>query len=202
MKRVLKFLLRVVALALALTLAAVLFPYAKQWLSALLPQGKYARYSTQLTHEMEKAGELTALRCNDTGMMEARTNALLVGSVQEVRVPYAYEIGLGFSLSSVRLTATDTGLTVAVPETQMLYDSFQVTGEPDVKDFWYHLTESRYQEMLNEQAAACRAAYLENDQCQKEAWDAACEALNTLLTQWAGEQLPLTFVKAGSAPDA
>ena len=200
MKRLLKFLLRVAALALALTLAAALFPYARQWLAALLPQGKYERFSSQLTHEMEKAGELTAVRYSDTGVMEAQTNALLIGSVQQVRVPYSYEIGLGLSLADVQLTATDAGLVAAVPETRMLYDSFQVTGEPEVNDFWYRLTEGRYQEMLNGQAAACRAAYLENHQYQDEAWDAACEAIGALLAQWAGEQLPLTFIKLEPAP--
>lgn len=195
MKRLLKFPLRVVALALALILAATLFPYAQQWLSELLPQGKYERFSKQLTHKMEKAGELTAVRYSDTGMMEAQTNALLIGSVQRVKVPYAYEIGLGLSLADVRLTATDTELVAAIPEARMLYDSFQVTGEPEVNDFWYRLTETRYQEMINEQAAACRSAYLENQQYLEEAWSAACEAIGALLVQWAGEQLPLTFVK-------
>lgn len=200
MKSIAKWFLRVAALALALILALTLLPYAPKWLASLLPKGRYDQVSTLLTHEMQKAGELTAVRHKDTGLMKATTSALLIGQVQKVSVPYVYEIGLGISLSEVVLTPTETGITVTVPPTRMLYDSFQITGEPEVEDFWYRLTEGRYQEMLNSQAAQCRADYLQNAAYQQEAWDAACEALKALLAQWAGEQLPLRFTPL--VPDA
>ena len=196
MKRLVRWFLRVAALALAIALAAALFPYARDWLGSLLPQGKYERTSTLLAHEMEKAGELTAVRHMDTGRMSTRTDALIIGTVQQVTVPYAYEIGLGFSLSDVRLTPDEAGITVQVPPVRVLYDSFQVTGDPEVKDFWYRLTEAQYQKMLNDQAAACRAGYESSTEFMEEAWDAACEALEKLFSQWSGEHLPLRFIHA------
>lgn len=198
MKRLGKRLLRVLTLALALTIAAVLLPYARDWLGAYLPQGKYERASRLLSHEMQRAGELTAVRHVEQGVMKTETNALFIGSVQSVSVPYTYEIGLGFSLDEVRLTPTERSISVAVPEIRMLYDSFQPSGEAEVHDFWYRLTEKQYQKMLDDQAAACREKYLGDADAQAQAWDAACEALRTLLSQMAGEKLPLAFERAGT----
>jgi len=188
--------LRIISLALALMLAAVFYPYARDWIHRIMPQGKYERISTLLTHELKEAGELTAIRYTDTGILHAETNALLIGSVQQVTVPYAYEIGLGFPLGEVTIRALENALEVTLPEIRMLYDSFQVTGEPEVNDFWYHLTESRYQKMLDDQALSCREGYLENPQYQQEAWDAACKTLQALFVQWANESMAITFVSA------
>lgn len=193
MKRLGRFILRVLALALAIVLAVALLPYARDLLRAYFPQGKYEQTTTRLTHEMQAVGELTAVRHSDTGVMTATVDALLVGTVQKVSVPYAYEIGLGLRLSDVVLTPTESGIIVSVPDAEMLHDSFSVTGDPDVSDFWYRLTESRYQQMLNAQAAACRAEYLEDPVVMQEAWDAACEQLSALFAKWAGETLPLQF---------
>lgn len=196
MKRVLKWMLRPVCLALALVIAAALYPYAKDWIRDLLPQGAYEQTAEMLTHQMEKAGELTAVTYQDTGIMEANTSALLIGNVQQVKAPYTYKIGLGIKLEQVELIATETGITVRMPPAQMLYDSFQITGDPEINDFWYHLTEEKYQQMINNQARLCREEYLGNAAYLSEAWEAACEALDKLLNQWAGQDLPLKYEMA------
>ena len=195
MKKLGKKLLRIFSLAIALCLAAVIYPYASQWLSAVLPKGKYDRETMLISHEMEKAGELTAIRYTDQELMEASTKALLVGEVQNVKVPYTYEIGLGLRLADVRVETGENGIILKVPDAQMLYDSFKVTGSPEVYDFYhlYPLNETRYQEMLDAQAAACRESYLQNAGCMEEAWNAACEQIKALVSQWTGETLPLTF---------
>lgn len=201
MKRVIKWILRPVCLGLALVLAAAVFPYAKDWLQGLLPQGKYEQTVALLSHQMEKAGELTAVTYQDTGVMESNTSALLIGNVQQVKAPYSYKIGLGINLDAVELIAGDTEITVRVPEAKMIYDSFQITDDPKVSDFWYHLTEERYQQMINAQALACRAGYLESGEYLDAAWDAACEALDKLLAQWAGESLPLRYERLPQTED-
>lgn len=185
--------LSVIGLALALTLAAALFPYIKTWVGQLLPQGRYDRFTAVIAHEMEKTGELTAVRYTDSEIMEATTKALLIGEVQNVKVPYTYEIGLGIYLDQVVLTAGEGGVTVGVPKVRMLYDSFRVTGSPEVKSFFYELSEKRYQEMVDRQAADCRAKYLQDEVCMQTAWQAACDALKKLFFQWAGEEVPLSF---------
>lgn len=186
----------IVTLALALLLANAAYPYLGDWLSRLLPGVDYSSVAIQLTHEMEKAGELIAIRNTDTGILKGTINAMFLGSVSEVTAPYLYEIGLGVKLADVKLEPGENQLTVEVPEAQMLYDSFQVTGNPQNNDFWGFATQKRYQQMQDEQQAACRAVYLEDPKYMNEAWDAVCEQLEGLFRQWTGENLRLDFVHA------
>ena len=195
--RVLRRLGAIVALALAITLANVFSPIMKNWFSGLLPKVDYNSAAERLTHEMVKAGELIAVRHTDTGVMTGSIDALFLGTVSRVTAPYQYEIGLGIRLEDVKLTAGETELTVTVPKPQALYDHFQVTGDVKNDDFWGLASQQRYQQMLDEQQAACRQAYLDDPQCLEQAWEAACEQLETLFRQWTGENLQLRFLREG-----
>lgn len=195
--RLLRRLGAIVALALAITLANVFSPIMKNWFSGLLPKVDYNSAVERLTHEMVKAGELIAVRHTDTGVMTGSIDALFLGTVSRVTAPYQYEIGLGIRLEDVKLTAGETELTVTVPRPQALYDHFQVTGDVQNDDFWGLASQQRYQQMLDEQQAACRQAYLDDPQCLEQAWEAACEQLETLFRQWTGENLQLRFLREG-----
>ena len=166
-------------------------------LMTVLPE----KEKTLLTHEMEQVGDLIAVRHRDTGVMEAGMQALLVGSVNSVKAPYAYEIGLGISVKDVELTPEEDGITVSVPAARVLYDSFQITGEPEISDFWHLLGEENYQRLVDDQAAACRREYEDDPEILEEAWRAACGELSRLFAQWAGRDVPLRFTAASAADD-
>ena len=196
--RLLKRIVLIVTLALAIILADVFSPYIKKWIAGFLPHINYETAAVQLTHEMEKAGELIAVRYTDTGIMTGDLKALFLGSVGKVTAPYLYEIGLGVKLEDVKLSPGENELTVTVPTAQMLYDSFQVTGEPESKDFWnLPFQEQRYQRMQDEQQAACREKYLADPAAMQQAWETVCEQLEALFRQWTGENLQLRFLKEG-----
>lgn len=189
----------VVMLALAIVLASYFSPYITGWLNQVIFRIDYRKTATELTHEMEKVSELIAIRNTDTGVLDGDIKAKLIGSVSHITVPYTYEIGLGVKLENVTLTPEDTRLVVAVPDAEMLYDRFEVTGKPENKDFWGLSTQERYQSMLNEQQAACRKAYLDDPANMEQAWEASCEQLKVLFMQWTGESLRLEFVHANAA---
>lgn len=195
MKKIIKYLLRIVALALAIMLVVVCAPYVKSWVSDHLLDGRYTRTALLLTQEMQKAGELTAVRHQETGRMDAKIEALAIGVVGSVQADYSYEIGLGITLNEVSLIAQDDGITVQVPAVRMLYDRFLVTGEPRISDVWNLMTETRYQAMLDEQAAECKERYLSDAETLENAWTAACEQLEALFYTWAGESIRMTFEK-------
>ena len=187
----------ILTLALALSLANVLSPFMKEWLYHVLPGVDYHSAAEQLTYEMEKAGELIAVRHTDTGVMTGSINARFLGTVSTVTAPYLYEIGIGVKLEDVKLTPGESQLTVTVPQAQVLYDHFQVTGDVQNNDFWGFATQQRYQEMLDEQQTACRQAYLNDPQFMEQAWETACEQIETLFRQWTGENLQLRFFREG-----
>ncbi len=189
----------VVMLALAIVLASYFSPYITGWLNQVIFRIDYRKTATELTHEMEKVGELIAIRNTDTGVLDGDIKAKFIGSVSHITVPYTYEIGLGVKLENVTLTPEDTRLIVAVPDAEMLYDRFEVTGKPENRDFWGLSTQERYQSMLNEQQAACRKVYLDDPTQMEQAWEASCEQLKVLFMQWTGESLRLEFVHANAA---
>ena len=192
----------IVALALAIVLASYFSPYITGWLNQVLFHIDYRQTATQLTHEMQEVGELIAIRHTDTGVLDGDIRAMLIGSVSRITVPYTYEIGLGVKLEKVTLTPEETRLVVAVPDAEMLYDRFEVTGKVDNRDFWGLSTQDRYQSMLNEQQNACRKAYLDNAECMEQAWKSSCEQLKAMFLQWTGESLRLEFIHADGANTA
>ena len=195
--RLLKRIVLIVTLALAIILADVFSPYIKKWMAGFLPHVNYETAAVQLTHEMEKAGELIAVRYTDTGIMSGDLKALFLGTVGNVTAPYLYEIGLGVKLTDVKLTPEENELKVTVPAAQMLYDNFQVTGEPESKDFWRLTGQQQYQKMQDEQQEACRSKYLSDPAAMQQAWETVCEQLEALFRQWTGENLRLRFLKEG-----
>ena len=171
----------IVALALAIVLASYFSPYITGWLNQVLFRVDYRQTATQLTHEMQEVGDISAK---------------LIGSVSHITVPYTYEIGLGVKLEKVTLTPEETRLVVAVPDAEMLYDRFEVTGKTESRDFWGLSNQDRYQSMLNQRQEACRKAYLEDPECMEHAWKSSCEQLKALFLQWTGENLRLEFTHA------
>ena len=195
--RLLKRIVLILTLALAIILADVFSPYIKKWMAGFLPHINYETAAVQLTHEMEKAGELIATRYTDTGIMTGDLKALFLGTVGNVTAPYLYEIGLGVKLEDVKLTPEENELKVTVPAPQMLYDSFQVTGEPESKDFWRLTGEQQYQRMQDAQQETCREKYVSDPAVMQQVWEAVCEQLETLFRQWTGENLQLRFLREG-----
>ena len=186
----------IVALALAIVLASYFSPYITGWLNQVLFRVDYRQTATQLTHEMQEVGEFIAIRHTDTGVLDGDIRAKLIGSVSHITVPYTYEIGLGVKLEKVTLTPEETRLVVAVPDAEMLYDRFEVTGKTESRDFWGLSNQDRYQSMLNQRQEACRKAYLEDPECMEQAWKSSCEQLKALFLQWTGENLRLEFTHA------
>lgn len=193
MRRVFKYFLGIISFALVVTMVIVFFPYISSAVSNILLNGKYERTATILNEEMSKVSDLTAVKYQQEGIMEIKVNALLLGQVASAQAPFSYEIGLGISLSEIELTAGDWGITARVPQAKMIYDSFQVTGEPKMDFSLYKITTKDYQDASDEQAAECRTSYLNHDHFLDEAWEEACNQLQELFNGWAGENVPVTF---------
>ena len=194
MKKIIKFIVRVVALALALILAYTAVPYVRDWAERALFKAGFTRSASVLAHEVEKLGEMTSLRMRDDGVMDASVDALLVGKVASVKVRYRYEIGFGVDLTAAIVTETDKGAIVELPRVKMLYDSFTAQNEPEIQDFFSLVTKQKYQEMLNEQALACREKYTLDKDILEQALQAAVIAVDRLCREWSSADFECTVV--------
>ncbi|MBE5786781.1 MAG: hypothetical protein E7324_04490 [Clostridiales bacterium] len=198
-KRVIRYFITVISIALIIGLVIAILPHLKLLTDQLLSGDKYKRTTLMLEEKMEQTGELTAIRYEQTGVMNANVDAALLGTVGSITAPYRYEAVYGFSLADVELIAGEDGITAVLPPVRILYDKFQLTDDAQIQDFWNLVTEKRYQQVLDRQAAECRMKY-ETPAYAKEAWVAACEELQGMFTKWTGEELPVTFLQADQAP--
>lgn len=202
MSRIMKFFLGILSTALVATLIIAFVPHVSGAVSDILLNGKYERTATILNEQISKAGELTAVKYTQDGKLELKVNALLIGQVASAEAPFTYEIGLGISLSQVEIKAEEWGVIAVVPPARMLYDSFQVTGDPKISNSLYSISTKDYQNASDQQAAECRASYLNHPSYLDDAWNAACEQLSDLFNTWIGEDVPVTFEKPAENPAA
>ncbi len=211
-----RWLIRIAIIALVVLLAYNLFPYFVRWIGSLIPGAKVEIDTDFLSHKMEEAGELIAVRVTDTGVLEAKTG-ILGATTATFKAAYSFEVGFGVNLKEVSLKAAEDGLTVEVPEAKILYDSFEIVGEPEIWDptgvqFWNRLLGKGdlYQQLVNEQHAACLAEYTENAEYMQTAWEKTCDQLGDFLRgvvseeygDKAGKTLQLTFVHPGEKTES
>lgn len=190
--------IRIVTLALTVALVIALLPYMRGWLAKLLPGLDFERTSVLLTHQMEEVGELIADRHTDTGRLYGKISVFV-----SVEAEYTYEIGIGIKLSEVVLTPQENGIQAALPEARVLYDSFTINGDPKFSDpLNLRQFDDPYQRLVEDQHAACRKGYEENQEYMRHAWDTAAEQLRQLFVQWSGEEFPLTFVHLAAEGEA
>ena len=183
MKRIGKWFLRLLSAGLILALAVAALPYAGKLMVLLCPTPDPAYTTTLLKREMAKVGKLSCMEYTDTGVAAASTSALLLGEVQRVSVPYEYKISFGIDLDKVEISHENGTILLKLPPVSMLHDSFIVTGDAQIKDFWLPLSQSRYQRILDDQAASCRKEILSNEDLMAQAKEATAEKTVALYRQ-------------------
>ena len=185
MKKLLRYLARVVATALTIVLIAVLLPYASRWASSILPDlgGAALNTSILLSHQMQESARLETATVEDEGVLNASTSAMFLGTVQNVTIQYVYRASLGIDLRKVEIKVEGSTVTLLLPEIEILSDS--LTPVQTVKDdFWYPLTEERRQKLLQDELDKCRERCLTEYATSDEAWQNTVSALSDTVSAW------------------
>ena len=185
MKRLLRYLARVAATALTIVLIVVLLPYASRWASSILPDfgGAALNTSILLSHQMQQSARLETATVEDEGVLNASTNAMFLGTVQNVTIQYMYRASLGIDLRKVEIKVEGSAVTLLLPEIEILSDS--LTPVQTVKDdFWYPLTEERRQKLLQDELDKCRERCLTEYAASDEAWQNTVSALSDTVSAW------------------
>ena len=185
MKGFLKWLKRVVATAVTVVLIIVLLPYASQLASAVLPDLSGAALNTSilLSHKMENSARLETSLIEDEGILNSTTNAMFIGQVQSVNIQYIYRASIGIDLSKVKMKVRGATITLTLPQPEILSDSI-TPQQVEKDDFWYPLTESRRQKILNDELMLCRKRCLEEYITSDEAWQNTLSAMENTISGW------------------
>lgn len=185
MKGFLRWLGRIAATAITIILIVVLLPYASNLASAVLPDLSGAALNTSLllSHRMENSARLETSVIEDEGILNSTTNAMFIGQVQSVTMKYTYRASIGIDLSKVQMSVRGNTITLTLPPVEILTDS--ITPEQVEKDdFWYPLTESRRQKILDDELALCRERCLTEYAASEEAWSNTVAAMENTVSGW------------------
>ena len=185
MKRLMQFLARVVATALTIVLIAVLLPHASRWASFILPYLGGAALNTPilLSHQMQQSARLETATVEDEGVLNASTSAMFLGTVQNVTIRYVYRASLGIDLRKVGIRVENDGITLLLPEVEILSDSLDPV-QTVKDDFWYPLTEERRQQLLEGELVKCRERCLTEYAASDEVWQSTVSALSDTVSAW------------------
>ena len=185
MKRLMHWLARVAATALTVVLIAVLLPYASRWASSILPDlsGAALNTSIRLSHQMQQSARLETSTVEDEGVLNASTSAMFLGTVQSVTIRYVYRASLGIDLRKVSIRVENDGITLLLPEVEILSDSLDPV-QTIKDDFWYPLTEERRQKLLEDELVKCRERCLTEYTASDDAWQSAVSALSDTVSAW------------------
>ncbi|MBN1777365.1 MAG: DUF4230 domain-containing protein [Clostridiales bacterium] len=180
MKRFLKSILTII-LSAALIAGGVLYGPR---LYALLFGGANLRWiSERFSEELVQKRELIVLEKTITGQENVSTDAWLIGTVQEVIIPYTFTASFSVDLSaaSVQYDEESNTIRVYLPAPAVEYYKLTVDEESVEKyDFLYPLTSERYTEMKQEMEQKLYDEVTNDPELKEGAWASAVSETETL----------------------
>lgn len=185
MKGFLRWLTKIIATAVTIVLIVVLLPYASDLASAVLPDLSGAALNTSLllSHKMENSARLETSVIEDEGILNSTTNAMFIGEVQSVTMKYTYRASIGIDLSKVKMNVRGSTITLTLPPVEILADSL-TPDQVEKNDFWYPLTESRRQKIINDELTLCRERCLSEYVASSDAWNSTVSAMENTVSGW------------------
>lgn len=191
MKKLFRWLGRVLAGALTLVLVIVLLPYGARLASAFLPDlsGAAMNATVLLSHKMASSARLETSSVEDEGLLNSTTSAMFLGQVQSVSIQYVYRASLGINLQDAEITLRGNTITLHLPQLEILSDSITPI-QVEKNDFWYPLTEERRQRLLEDELLQCRQRCLEEYAASAEAQANAVAAVEGTVAAWLESAAP------------
>ena len=194
MKKLGKWLARILASVAIIVLVIVMLPYGARLAWKLLPDlsNRAEVVAQTLSRRFEESARLETLKIEEEGVITSSTSALFLGTVQQVTINYRYEASLGIDLRDVLFRSEENTLTLILPAMEVLADSLTPTAI-DRNDFWYPLTDQQRETMLENERLACRSRCLDEQSRSEDTWQRTCRMLDTTIAQWLDSAAGLTI---------
>ena len=185
MKKFVKWLGSLLGKVLATVLVIVLLPYAAKMVEAVMPDlsGAAVNTSVMLSKKLADSARLETNVLDVEGVLNSQTNAMFIGTVQDVSIAYKYHASVGIDLSKVGMSVSGNTITFQLPEMEILADSLTPTAIVR-DDFWYPLTDARRQQLLDNERAACAQKQLAELNASEDAWKNTVSALEATVAGW------------------
>ena len=185
MKKTGKWALSVISKALVIILVITLLPFARTWIRQLLPDatGEIRVQSMILEQKLESSKRLEVTTIDEEGILEAKTNVIILGTVGTTTIRYRYTASVGIDLSKVVMTPDSDRIIFELPDPEILNDGIEAL-EINKNNFFSKAVEKSVETLLNEQKLKCREQYISEKEHSDRAWEDIRKSFETTICQW------------------
>ena len=185
MKKTGKWVLSVITKTLVIILVILLLPFAKNIFSLILPDatGEIRIQSAVLQQKLESSKRLEVTSIDETGVLVAETNVIVLGTVGKTTIRYRYTASVGIDLSKVIMTEDSDRIIFSLPDPEVLNDGIEPL-EIHRQDFFSKAIDKSIEELMSEQRVKCREQYLEKEQYTEQTWDNTVQAFQETICSW------------------
>ena len=151
----------------------------------LLPDatGEIRVQSMILEQKLESSKRLEVTTIDEEGVLEAKTNVIILGTVGTTTIRYRYTASVGIDLSKVVMTTDSDRIIFELPDPEVLNDGIEAL-EINKNNFFSKAVEKSVETLLNEQKLKCREQYISEKQHSDRAWEDIRKSFETTICQW------------------
>ncbi len=185
MKKTGKWLLSLLTKALIIILVILLLPLARTLIRRIMPDavGEIQVQSMVLEQKLESSKRLEVTTIDEEGILEAKTNVVILGTVGSTTIRYRYTASVGIDLSKVVMTTDSDRIIFELPDPEMLNDGIEAL-EINKNNFFSKAIEKSAETLLNEQKLKCREQYITEKQHSERAWEDIRKSFEDTICQW------------------
>ena len=185
MKKTGKWLLSLLSKALIIILVILLLPLARTLIRRIMPDaaGEIRVQSMILEQKLESSKRLEVTTIDEEGILEAKTNVVILGTVGSTTIRYRYTASIGIDLSKVIMTTDSDRIIFELPDPEILNDGIEAL-EINKNNFFSKAIEKSAETLLNEQKLKCREQYITEKQHSERAWEDIRKSFEDTICQW------------------
>lgn len=176
-----KFFKRLFVVVLCLFIGYAGFRYGPALYVRLFGDGGVRWVSEKFSETLRDKNELIVSEFELTGQETVTQDAWLLGTVQKVEMPYAFQLSYAVDLSLAKAEADGRDVVVRVPKPRAAYHKLIVDDAKMRKtDFFYPLTPERYAEIKKQVEDRLYAEYAGSEDNLAQAWAHTVASLESL----------------------
>lgn len=185
MKKTGKWILSVLSKVFVILLVIVLLPFARTWIREMFPDvtGQIRIQSMILEQKLESSKRLEVTTIDEEGILEAKTNVIILGTVGTTTIRYRYTASVGIDLSKVVMTTDSDRIIFILPDPEVLNDGIEAL-EINKNNLFSKAVEKSVETLLNEQKIKCRDQYIAEKQHSERAWNDIRKSFEETICQW------------------
>ena len=185
MKRTGKWLVSVASKTIIFLLVILLLPFARSLFFRVFPgiTGEILTQSEILEQKLQSSSRLEVTKVEEEGVLEAKTNVIIFGTVGKTTIRYRYSASLGIDLKKVVLISDSERITFILPDPEILNDGIEAL-QVNRQNLFSKAIDKSTEALLNEQKEKCRSGFLSSEEHSERIWDDTVKSFEETICEW------------------